>query len=61
MGEVTQRPQSNGLEEIIQQNTGVMRLQSKCKLDNALSGLEIIEFLVRKSQSVFGGHVHMRQ
>ena len=27
-----------------------MRLQTTCKLDNALSGLEIIEFLIRKEQ-----------
>jgi len=38
-----------------------MRLQTTRKLDNALSGFEIIEFLVRKEQSVFGGRVHRGQ
>lgn len=38
-----------------------MRLQTTGKLDNALSGFKIIEFLVRKEQSVFGGRVHRGQ
>lgn len=38
-----------------------MRLQTTCKLDKALSGFKIIEFLVRKEQSVFGRRVHRGQ
>lgn len=38
-----------------------MRLQTTCRLDNALSGLEIIELLVGKEPSFFGGHVHRGQ